>query len=209
MPLTVFLPELRAFIEYGSASTCTDPSFIAVPMLAVLAGATGSAAEVELRAGWQEPCILWTAIIGASSTRKSPALRLVKEPLKRLQVRAQKEHERALAEYRRDLAEHEARKRSGKGDARATDAEPPRVPVLRRYFVSDITIRRSRPSSSRKREPLSFATSSRDGCAASISTRRGWRRRGAGSSCGPRMALSVERRTGEERSLFVERPGRR
>lgn len=61
------LPEpLRGFVRGGAESIGCDPTYIALPLLAVCASAIGNTMRLRLKDGWDVPAILWVAIIGES-----------------------------------------------------------------------------------------------------------------------------------------------
>ena len=74
-PLAALPEPIRSYVDAGAAAVGCDPSFVALPMLSMLAGAVGNSRRILLKkgwSGWSEPCIIWTAIIGESGTTKSP-----------------------------------------------------------------------------------------------------------------------------------------
>lgn len=115
------LPEpVRSYIVQGAEAIGCDPSYIALPVLSMLAGAIGNTHEVRLNDDWVEPCIVWTCIVGRSGTAKSPAIDLAFKPLTNIQERLFLEHHRALQEYSKD-----------------SDVPPP---ISQRCIVDDATI---------------------------------------------------------------------
>jgi hypothetical protein len=140
------LPEImRRMIEEGSRSTVCDPSFIALPMLAVLGAAIGNSRRVQIKSNWREPSIIWTAIIGESGTSKTPAFSLVTEPLRQLQDEAYAEYDKAIEQYKAEVAifdvEYTAWKKAAtKSKANAGDPPvAPRMPRPKRYRLEDAT----------------------------------------------------------------------
>jgi hypothetical protein len=90
-----------------------------------LAAAVGTARAVELKASWQEPCIIWAAVVARSGTLKSPAFDAAVKPLRRLQALAMKRHAEDC-----ELANAQA----GRG-SKPTEPEPPP-----RYLTADATL---------------------------------------------------------------------
>lgn len=66
-------PVREYVIESGKAIGC-DPAAIALPMLSSLAGAIGNTRRIELKPGWCEPSVIWTALVCDSGQRKTPAI---------------------------------------------------------------------------------------------------------------------------------------
>jgi hypothetical protein len=92
-----------------------------------------------LKRGWEEPSVVWSAIIGDSGTLKSPAYLKAVAPLFSLQRKLFDEFKAAKAAYESELAEYNDAKRKAKTDG--TDpGEPPEEPVQRRVICSDTTV---------------------------------------------------------------------
>ena len=62
-PTDVFPAPLRRLVEVGSKVIGCDPSFIALPALAVLASCIGNTTRVLLKRGWVEACVIWCAVV--------------------------------------------------------------------------------------------------------------------------------------------------
>ena len=137
------LPEpIRGFIVDGAKAIGCDPSYLALPMLASLAGAIGNTRRVRLKRGWDAPAIIWTAIVGESGTSKTPAFKLVMKPIRDRQRKCLEAHAEAMKHYEADLAQYE-RALSAWKRAKTTDEPPPEKPTppeASRYIVSDATV---------------------------------------------------------------------
>lgn len=137
------LPDvLRQFVELGAAALCCDPSYLALPMLAVCGAALGNAVRLRLKPGWLACPLLWTAIVGESGTAKTPAFRAVLEPVRRrqhLMIRAgadaEAEHAKELQFYKRNLAAWERERQSSN-----EPPIPPVAPVVERLLIEDTTV---------------------------------------------------------------------
>jgi len=91
------LPEpIRSYVDQGAKAIGCDPSYIALPILSMLAGAIGNTHEIKLKHSWREPCIVWSCIIGSSGTSKSPALERAVRPLREIQRRLYADRQREL-----------------------------------------------------------------------------------------------------------------
>ncbi|RMH20834.1 MAG: DUF3987 domain-containing protein, partial [Gemmatimonadetes bacterium] len=139
------LPEpVRSFVQRGAEAMGCDAAFLALPLLAGLASAVGNARAIELKRGWREPSILWTAIVGESGTLKTPAMRAALEAIDEAQRRAFAEHAEAMREYEDQLRYYEAeliawRKDASRGGA-GNPPKKPEKPVCERFIVSDTTV---------------------------------------------------------------------
>jgi hypothetical protein len=135
------LPEpIRAFVEVAAKAIGCDSSYIALPLLSGLASAIGNTHRIELKPGWTEPPIVWTAIVGESGTAKSPALEAALRPIRKRQHEAMKEHAESMRAYTEELAIHE--REAAKWKKSKSDTPPPakpEVPIAERCWTDDAT----------------------------------------------------------------------
>jgi DNA polymerase-1 len=128
-PVEALPATLAEYVRQAAAALGCDPAYPALPALAAVASAIGASRSVRLKRGWDEPCVVWSLIVGDSGSLKSPAFARAVSPLFRLQQRLLLEFHQADDEYRRDLE-------AAKDAARAAGAPP----VLRRVVCCDTTI---------------------------------------------------------------------
>jgi hypothetical protein len=126
-PVAALPPPLGSLVAHGADALGCDPAFIALPALAVCAGLIGNARAIRLRRTWEEPCIVWAAVVADSGTLKTPAFKLAVGPVHRLQQPLIEAHRRDVEQYRKALR---------RGDA--DDTPPP--PVRRRLLVNNVTV---------------------------------------------------------------------
>ena len=74
-PVAALPAALREYAEGLAASIKCDPCYAALPALSLAAAAVGAAVAVRPKRGFVEPAALWTVVVGASGTAKSPAAR--------------------------------------------------------------------------------------------------------------------------------------
>ncbi|MCE9638370.1 MAG: DUF3987 domain-containing protein [Planctomycetes bacterium] len=139
-PVEALPTSFAALVSEGAAAIGCDPSFIALPVLSVAAAAIGNSRTIELKKGWNEPCVVWTAIVGESGTHKSPAQDLAFAPLRRRDEASQEEHAENLRVHKTEKLRHEVqltewRREGGVGDP---PREPER-PIATRFIVCDAT----------------------------------------------------------------------
>jgi hypothetical protein len=124
----------------------SDTSYIALPLLAVLAAAIGNTRRIQLKPGWTEPAIVWAAIVGESGTLKTPAFKLAMQPSRDLQASELSAYQASLDHHERDMHQYDAelaawKRRAGRADGAAGDPpEKPEPPRAVRYIVSDTTV---------------------------------------------------------------------
>ncbi len=99
-PTEVLPKAVGDFVRTAAGAVGCDESFVALPVLAVLAAAVGNSRRLQLKPGWTEPPILWTAIIAPSGSQKTPAFKLALRPLGEVQLKALRDHELARREDR-------------------------------------------------------------------------------------------------------------
>lgn len=69
------LPEpWPAWVSAAARSADAPADYVAQAVLATAAGVSGTRVRICVSEGWVEPLQLWLAVVGASSTGKSPAL---------------------------------------------------------------------------------------------------------------------------------------
>jgi hypothetical protein len=137
------LPEpVQSLVREGAEALACDPCFVALPALAVVAGLIGNARTVRVKPGWDEPSVVWAAVVADSGTVKSPAARLALAPVYRAQRRLLDQHKAALLAWEAVKAAHE---KASKAFAKGAGPDPgplPDKPVCRRLVCGDITIER-------------------------------------------------------------------
>jgi hypothetical protein len=139
-PVEALPGPVATFVTEASRAIGCDPSYIALPLLSALAASIGNARRIELKRGWTEPCVLWTAIVGESGTHKSPALELALRPLRERQHRAMVDHRLAMRVHEQDHARWKVQRRAWESKGGVGDLPPePVPPKCERLIVDDLT----------------------------------------------------------------------
>jgi len=73
-PLELLPQPWRAWTSAAARSADAPADYVAQAVLATVAGVSGTRVRTCVSEGWVEPLQLWLAVVGASSTGKSPAL---------------------------------------------------------------------------------------------------------------------------------------
>jgi hypothetical protein len=130
------LPQTLKQLIKGESDRWSLPS---LPYISVLLSVICSLTKVDtvliIRETKGKP-ILWVGIVGTSNSGKSESMRTITAPLTALQRGANEEYDTELANYERDNAAYEKKKRS-KSDEDIGDK--PRQPACREYYVDDYT----------------------------------------------------------------------
>jgi hypothetical protein len=72
LPLAVFGPEWRQWIEEAAEAAACPPDYVAAPLLAAASALIGNARWPSVPPGWSEPTHLWLGVVGDSGNGKSP-----------------------------------------------------------------------------------------------------------------------------------------
>lgn len=139
-PLDVLPEPVRGFATEAAKAIGCDSSYIVLPLLSSLASAIGNTRRIQLKRVWSEPCIVWTAIVGTSGTKKSPPIELALSAIRKRQHDAMKEFGEAQKRYSNDLATYERDAAKWKrGNSHEPPPEKPDAPVATRCWTDDIT----------------------------------------------------------------------
>jgi hypothetical protein len=152
MPSDLFGPAwpLVSAIAEGTASPV---DYAGIGFLAVVASLIGGKRRVRPYASsaWSEPCILWCAAVGDPSTRKSPSLDVVTEPLRLIERDHAEKHKEKLREWQAQSAFAKAVREDWNGnikkavkDGKPAPSMPPAAaepdePSRRRTILVDAT----------------------------------------------------------------------
>ncbi len=136
------LPKpLASLVRAGAKSIGCDPSFVALPCLSVVASCIGNARRIRLKRSWTEPSVLWTATVAESGEKKTPPHALAMRPLHRLQSRALKQYDEAVARYNIEVLNHGRALQDWKrGKVQGEPPCEPKPPTPKQYFLSDTTV---------------------------------------------------------------------
>jgi hypothetical protein len=185
---------LVCVVEEGAAALGCDESYIALPVLSVVAAAIGNSRSIQLKSSWYEPSIIWTGVIGDSGTLKTPAFKYALAPAYAVQRQFREEFAKAVARYE---AEH--------ADTPKPD-KPPR-PVQRRAYCSDVTIEKLAQLLEENPKGLLVA---RDELSGWLGSFQKYKAKNAGSDLPNWLELfaagcvTVDRKTGERTHVSVE-----
>ncbi len=142
-PVDVLPPVMQRYVsECASVMDCPS-EYVALPLLAVAAGAIGASRVLRIRDTWHAPALLWMAVVGKSGTGKSPPQWHVLAPLRERQAAAYREHVTAMEIHREAMMAHErdvARFRRAKMSDLSDAPTEPTAPVCVRYVVDDSTL---------------------------------------------------------------------
>ncbi len=131
-PLALLPASLQNYIVAAAASLNVDPAFILLPVLAAIGSAIGNACSILVKRRFIQPPIIWSAIIGRSGSRKTPALEAACAPVLEHERELMCQNKEAREIYDNELATWEAN-RKGRG-------KKPEQPVFRTCLTDDMTL---------------------------------------------------------------------
>lgn len=126
----VFPEPLQRFIKEASKSLYCPPDFLGVPMLSIAGSLIGNSAYIKPKDDWKEYARIWSLIIGKPGDKKTPALKLLMEPIFSIQERLKMRYEFEKAQYEEELQRHAEDKKQPK----------PIPPIMRQIYTTDATI---------------------------------------------------------------------
>lgn len=133
------LPDpLSTLSREGSKAIGCDEAMIALALLAAVGAAVGNSRRIQLKAGWNEPAVIWTMTLSDSGTGKSPADKLAMKSLRRKENELYKRYQEAKSNYA-DAIDAWEQSQKNKSNSRIGAATKPVEPVAERLVISDAT----------------------------------------------------------------------
>ena len=157
-PVDAFPQAIADMVKGVAEATQTDPAMPGTSALSSLSACTGGHAEIEIRSGWREPLVLYTATIAGSGERKSAVQQAMVSPIfdvekqlgsagmeARMEAEARKQIAAKAAEKARNTAASVTGDDAAKAEAMDTAihaaafAELIEVPPVPRIVADDVT----------------------------------------------------------------------
>ncbi|WP_029630753.1 MULTISPECIES: DUF3987 domain-containing protein [Nostocales] len=125
----------RLLIDTANAMP-TAPEFLFTTLLATAASQIGSAARIVVKpsANYTQPMVMWTSIVADSGSVKTPAQRVIIDPLVELETSAFERYQIEAADYSKLQAAHKGKKQDDSSE------ESLKVPIRKRYITKDSTL---------------------------------------------------------------------
>jgi hypothetical protein len=149
-PIEVFGPA-QDWVKTTAESKSAPVDYVALGLLVVTAGMIGPKRRVSPWDGWDEPSILWGALVGEPSSLKSPPIDPMRDAVRAIEVginadwagrQADYERDRQVAEARRcawELAVKMAVKGGKEVPPMPSEANSPKIPTKDRIWIVDVT----------------------------------------------------------------------
>jgi hypothetical protein len=130
-PVEVFPPTLQTYCQEVAATTRAPIDFVGAAMLTVAGAAIGQSVNLRLSRKWREAPLLYTILVARPGRTKSPVIRIVREPLHKIDERVRKQSEEATERWREVKKAHDK-------DPDNNSPPGPEPPQLR-AVVDDVT----------------------------------------------------------------------
>ena len=132
-PLALLPSQLQEYVTAAAESLNVDVSFILLPLLSSLGTAIGNSRSIILKRGFIQPPNIWSAIIGRSGARKSPALEAGCFGVMEQERGLMRQNSQAREQYENELEEWQSKKPKERG----LKPEPPAIGTC---VMDDLTI---------------------------------------------------------------------
>jgi len=106
-PLDIFPKQIANILREYSESLQCPIDFLAVPLLVEVGVAIGNTIEIEIKGGYIEGTSIYGAVVGDPGSKKSPALKLMMNPIRNIQNKMEKKYEEQLEIYYSELSNYE------------------------------------------------------------------------------------------------------
>ncbi|UIE38596.1 DUF3987 domain-containing protein [Leptodesmis sichuanensis] len=115
----------------------TAPEFLFTTLLSAAASRVGTAAQVIIKpsAQYTQPMVFWSAIVANSGSMKTPAQRVILDPLVALEREAYEVYQFEMADYKAAVESQRSKKRDDSGEE-----STPQLPIRKRYLTKDSTL---------------------------------------------------------------------
>jgi 5S rRNA maturation endonuclease (ribonuclease M5) len=132
-PLALLPSQLQEHAIAAAESLNVDISFILLPQLSSLGAAIGNSRSIILKSGFVQPPNIWSAIIGRSGARKSPALDAGCFGVMNHERELMQQNKHAREQYESELEEWQSKKPKTRG-------LKPDSPAILTCVMDDLTI---------------------------------------------------------------------
>ena len=130
-------PNLAEPIKKVSAWMGVDPEAVFTHLLPIAAGLINPNSRIVVKkcTNFVEPCLLYSAVVAETGSRKTPLLNIPKAPLVKLQAEEDERYNAELKAYKKELDAYNHRPKENKDDEPPVPPHPPRE-----FYVDNITV---------------------------------------------------------------------
>jgi hypothetical protein len=130
-------PNLAEPIKKVSAWMGVDSEAVLTHLLPIAAGLINPNSRIVVKkcTNFVEPCLLYSAVIAETGSRKTPLLNIPKAPLVKLQAEEDARYNAELKAYKKELDAYNHRSKENKDDEPPVPPHPPRE-----FYVDNVTV---------------------------------------------------------------------
>jgi CRISPR-associated protein Cmr3 len=130
-------PNLAEPIKKVSTWMGVDPEAVLTHLLPIAAGLINPNSRIVVKecTNFVEPCLLYSAVIAETGSRKTPLLNIPKAPLVKLQAEEDARYKAQLDAYQKELDAYNHRPKENKDDEPPVPPHPPRE-----FYVDNVTV---------------------------------------------------------------------
>lgn len=130
-PIDIYPKEVQHFIVESAEKLNLSIDYMGCAFLWVLSLCTGNAMVMEVKPGWREIANIWLAVVGKPGIGKTPSLNQMVNPLRKLNIKEQREYQKkTLAFERYEKMSKEEKEQS----------EEIKEPKSGQFIVGDVTL---------------------------------------------------------------------
>src|SRR4028119_1363793 len=124
-------------IKKVSAWMGVDPEAVLTHLLPIAAGLINPNSRIVVKksTNFVEPCLLYSAVVAETGSRKTPTLNIPKAPLVKLQAEEDERYNAELKAYKKELDAYNHRSKENKDDEPPVPPHPPRE-----FYVDNVTV---------------------------------------------------------------------
>lgn len=99
-PIEIYPKTIQHFILESSKKLNLSTDYMGCAFLWVLSLCTGNSMVIEVKPGWREVANVWIAVVGKPGIGKTPSLNQMVNPLRKLNVKEQKEYQKKMTAFK-------------------------------------------------------------------------------------------------------------
>lgn len=139
-PLHIFPAKVAEYWRAAGEALVCPVDYVAVPGLSLLGAAIGRSRAAEVKPGYAESPLFWTATFAPPGGTKSPALRAARAPLQQAEARWLDEHRERLSIFDVEMDRFNQSMKEWKSNGcKGEPPTKPRRPTLRQATLDDAT----------------------------------------------------------------------
>ena len=130
-PLDIFPEEIRYYILECNKKLDANIDYMGCSLIWLISVCVGNTYDVEVKKGWNEPAVIWLAVVGRAGIGKTPSIDNIIKPLKKLNSKEIKRYidQSEVFNYYNNLNKKE----------KEDHPEPPK-PKKTQFIANDITL---------------------------------------------------------------------